>query len=170
MRLPILPAALAALLIAPLLLPASATAAAVVGEPAPALALPTSGNVTLALSELRGKVVYVDFWASWCGPCKRSFPWMNELVRRYGKDGFAVVAVNVDRKRSDAERFLAQVPAQFTVVYDSAGVTPAAWAVKGMTSSFLIDRNGRVAAVTQGFRDDEKAGVEQHIRELLAAR
>ena len=170
MRLPILPAALAALLATALLLPSACIAAAVVGEPAPALALPTAGDARLALPELRGKVVYVDFWASWCGPCKRSFPWMNELVQRYGKDGFAGVAVNVDRKRSDAERFLAQVPAQFTVVYDSAGVTPAAWAVKGMPSSFLIDRKGRVAAVTQGFRDDEKAGVEQHIRELLAAR
>jgi thiol-disulfide isomerase/thioredoxin len=147
-----------------------AAQAAAVGEPAPALALHDARDALVDLPQLRGKVVYVDFWASWCGPCKRSFPWMNELAQRYGKDGFTVVAVNVDRKRTDAERFLAQVPARFTVVYDSAGTTPAAWAVKGMPSSYLVDRQGRVAAVHQGFRDDEKAGVEQRIRELLAAR
>src|SRR5581483_7906899 len=86
-------------------------AAVAVGEAAPAFALPSAQGSTVALADLRGKVVYVDFWASWCGPCKRSFPWMNELAQRYGKDGLAIVAVNVDKKRSDAERFLATTPA-----------------------------------------------------------
>jgi hypothetical protein len=95
---------------------------------------------------------------------------MNDLAKRYGNDGFAVLAVNVDKKRGDAERFLAQVPASFTIVYDPAGSTPAAWEVKGMPSSFLVDRSGKVALATQGFRDDEKGAVEQRIRELLAAR
>jgi thiol-disulfide isomerase/thioredoxin len=144
--------------------------AATVGDPAPALALPDARDVPVKLADLRGKVVYVDFWASWCGPCKRSFPWMNELAKRYGGDGFTVLAVNVDKKRGDAQRFLAQVPASVTVVYDPAGTTPAAWEVKGMPSSFIVDRAGKVALAMQGFHDDEKGAVEQRIRELLAAR
>jgi len=141
-----------------------------VGEPAPAFSLPTARGDAVALDKLRGQVVYVDFWASWCGPCKRSFPWMNELAQRYGASGFTIIAVNVDKKREDAERFLAQMPAQFTVVYDAPGATPAAFAVKGMPSSYLIDRNGRVVMVEQGFRDEQKTAVENRIRELLAAR
>jgi len=147
--------------------PASAVG---VGEAAPALALANAKGEPVALDKLRGQVVYVDFWASWCGPCKRSFPWMNELAQRYGASGLTVVAVNVDKKREDADRFLAATPAQFTVVYDAAGATPAAWAVKGMPSSYLIDRSGHVVLVEQGFRDEQKAGVESRIRDLLAAR
>src|SRR3954471_23299464 len=68
-----------------------------VGEAAPAFALNTAKGEPVALDKLRGQVVYVDFWASWCGPCKRSFPWMNELAQRYGANGLTVVAVNVDK-------------------------------------------------------------------------
>ena len=142
-----------------------------IGGPAPAFSskrVDTGG--TLDLASLRGKPVVLNFWASWCGPCKRSFPWMNELAQRYGASGLTVVAVNVDKKRADADRFLEATPAQFTVVYDAAGTTPAAWAVKGMPSSYLVDRSGRVVMVEQGFRDEQKAGVENRIRELLAAR
>ena len=149
---------------------APAAQAVGVGELAPALSLATAKGDTVALENLRGQVVYVDFWASWCGPCKRSFPWMNELVQRYGDKGLTIVAVNVDKKRDDADRFLAQVPARFTVVYDAPGATPSAWAVKGMPSSYLIDRAGKVVMVEQGFRDEEKSAVEQRIRELTASR
>jgi cytochrome c biogenesis protein CcmG/thiol:disulfide interchange protein DsbE len=141
-----------------------------VGEAPPPFSLATAKGDTVALDRLKGQVVYVDFWASWCGPCKRSFPWMNELAERYGDKGFTVVAVNVDKKREDAERFLAATPARFTVVYDAPGATPAAWAVKGMPSSYLVDRSGRVVMVEQGFRDEQKGLVEQRIRDLIAAR
>ena len=140
------------------------------GELAPAFALPTAAGETLALERLRGQVVYVDFWASWCGPCRRSFPWMNEMNRKYAAKGLAIVAINVDKKRADAERFLAQVPAEFTVVFDAPGAVPAAYAVKGMPSSYLIDANGRVAVVEQGFRDESRAVLEEKIRALLATR
>src|SRR5438552_16018809 len=105
---------------------ASTIAAAVgVGERAPPFALPTAAGDTVSLERLRGKVVYVDFWASWCGPCRRSFPWMNEMQRRYGSHGLSIVAINVDKKRADASRFLTETPAEFTVVYDSPGAGPA---------------------------------------------
>ena len=145
-------------------------AAVGVGDAAPPFSLASAQGETVALERLRGQVVYVDFWASWCGPCKRSFPWMNDLIGRYGRDGFTIVAVNVDKKAEDAQRFLAATPARFTVVYDAPGATPAAYAVKGMPSSYLVDRSGRIVMVEQGFRDEQKAAVESRIRELLAAR
>ena len=140
------------------------------GEAAPSLALPNAAGQEVALAKLRGGVVYVDFWASWCGPCKRSFPWMNEMVRKYGPQGLTVVAVNVDKKREDADRFLKLLPAEFTVVFDPAGTTPAAWQVKSMPSSYLVDAAGKVVLVENGFKDERKADVEQRIRAALGVR
>ncbi len=139
------------------------------GEAAPPFALPTAKGETVALDKLRGKVVYVDFWASWCGPCRRSFPWMNEMQQKYGAKGFVVVGVNVDKKRADADKFLAQNPAGFTVVYDEAGATPSAYAVKGMPSSYLIDARGNVTFVERGFLDESRPVLEQKIAALVAA-
>jgi cytochrome c biogenesis protein CcmG, thiol:disulfide interchange protein DsbE len=144
--------------------------AADVGGPAPALALPTASGETVSLEALRGKVVYVDFWASWCGPCRKSFPWMADMQKKYGAAGFTVVAVNVDKKRPDAERFLQSTPAQFTVVYDPAGSAPLAWNVKAMPSSFLVDARGSVAFVESGFRDENIPELEGRIKALVAAK
>ena len=145
-------------------------AAAGIGETAPAFALPTASGDTVALDKLRGRVVYVDFWASWCAPCRRSFPWMNEMQQKYGARGFTIVGINVDKRRADAERFLQQTPAAFTVVYDEAGASPAAFAVKGMPSSYLIDVQGKVVEAENGFHDERKAALEERIRSLLALR
>ncbi len=145
-------------------------AAAAVGDAAPPFSLPTASGEAVVLDRLRGKVVYVDFWASWCGPCKRSFPWMNAMHDKYGARGLAIVAINVDRKRADAERFLAQVPASFAVVYDAAGATPSAYAVRAMPSSYIVDASGRIVDVELGFRDDATAALEEKIRALLVAK
>jgi thiol-disulfide isomerase/thioredoxin len=144
--------------------------AVVPGDVAPAFALPTATGETVALEKLKGRVVYVDFWASWCGPCRRSFPWMNEMQAAYGARGFTVVGVNVDKRRADAERFLRDTAASFTVVYDEAGKTPAAYAVKGMPSSYLVGPDGRVVVVESGFRDEQKPLLEERIRALLPAK
>jgi cytochrome c biogenesis protein CcmG/thiol:disulfide interchange protein DsbE len=158
-----------ALLTAALLFAAPAFATGV-GEKAPAFALHTAGGETLALESLRGRVVYVDFWASWCGPCRRSFPWMNEMQQKYGAQGLTIVGVNVDKRRADAARFLQDTPAAFAVVYDEAGTTPAAYEVKGMPSSYLIDARGNVVAVEVGFLEGRKEALEERLRALLAAR
>jgi thiol-disulfide isomerase/thioredoxin len=141
--------------------------AAEAGDAAPPFALPNAKGDTVALDKLRGKVVYVDFWASWCGPCRRSVPWLNDMLQKYGSKGFVVVGVNVDKKRGDAEKFLAVTPATFTIVYDEAGATPSAYGVKGMPSSYLIDGNGRVVYVERGFLDEKRPELEQRIVSLL---
>jgi len=141
-----------------------------IGEAAPAFELVQADGKPVALAKLRGSVVYVDFWASWCAPCKRSFPWMNALYDRHRGEGLIIVGVNVDKRRPDADRFLRDMPATFPIVFDAAGATPAAFDVKGMPSSYLVDRRGVVVAVEEGFHDERTATLEAQIRALLAAR
>ena len=151
-------------------LAAPAALAVAVGEAAPSFALPDAAGGNVELDKLRGSVVYVDFWASWCAPCRRSFPWMNEMERKYGPKGFKIIAINVDKKREDAEKFLKVTPAEFTVVYDPAGKAPASWQVKAMPSSYLVDASGKVVLVETGFKDERKGEAEERIRALLGGR
>ncbi len=137
------------------------------GEQAPDFFLASAKNSPVHLADYRGKVVYLDFWASWCAPCRKSFPWMNELKQRFAGQGLEVLAVNVDSQRSDAEAFLAAHPAAFTVAFDDQGKTASIYQVKGMPSSYLIDREGKVRQVHLGFRDDQKQELEGLIRQTL---
>ena len=142
-----------------------------VGDTAPNVTLPASTPaVTVDLAKLKGKIVYVDFWASWCGPCKQSFPWMNDMHAKYAARGLEIVAINVDAKQADAERFLATLPAKFTVAFDAKGVTPKQFAVKAMPTSYLIDGDGKVLLVHAGFRDADRAALEAAIDNALTQR
>jgi thiol-disulfide isomerase/thioredoxin len=140
------------------------------GQPAPDFTLAAADGKPLQLSAFRGKLVYLDFWASWCAPCRRSFPWMNAMQEKYGSGGLVVLGVNVDQRRPDADRFLAQVPAQFTIGYDPQGAAPKLYGIKGMPSSLLIDQEGRVLYSHAGFRDEERDELEAKIRAGLAPR
>jgi len=119
------------------------------------------------LDGLKGKVVLLDFWASWCDPCRRSFPWMSEMQRRYGGSDLLVLAVNLDQDRKLAEKFLAAVPAGFRVEFDPGGVLATHFGVTAMPMSFLIDRKGIVRERHSGFREAVKAQREQSILKLL---
>jgi len=140
------------------------------GDRAPEIAAKKDAATPLRLSAYKGQVVLLDFWASWCGPCKQSFPWMNALHAKYAAQGLRIVAVNVDPRREDGERFLAQRPAQFLVGWDPDGATPAAYEVKAMPSSVLIGADGRVLHVHAGFRDEDAAALEVRIAAALADR
>jgi cytochrome c biogenesis protein CcmG/thiol:disulfide interchange protein DsbE len=124
----------------------------------------------LDLAALHGKVVYIDFWASWCVPCRQSFPWMDGLGRELEREGLVIVAVNVDHERADAERFLRQFAPQFRIAYDPEGALAERYQVRGMPTSVLLDRAGRTVFVHQGFRDRERESLEKQIRAALAAR
>lgn len=135
-------------------------------QPAPNFKLPTFKS-EISLSSYRGKVVYVDFWASWCEPCRKSFPWMNELQARYGND-LKVIAINLDQKRGDAVGFLKKLQPKFAVAFDPAGKTAEAYQVKGMPSSYLIDQRGRIVSSHIGFRGSDKEKLESHIEKLIS--
>lgn len=121
----------------------------------------------VALSDYQGKIIYLDFWASWCIPCRKSFPWMNDLAKKFAKQGLEVVAINVDENREDAEHFLKRYPADFTLAFDHKGVTPAQYKVKGMPSSYLIDRSGKIIYQHIGFRHEDIDAMEARIRKAL---
>ncbi|WP_188151521.1 TlpA disulfide reductase family protein [Teredinibacter waterburyi] len=127
----------------------------------------TSTEFNGNLSDLKGKVVYLDFWASWCTPCRKSFPWMNSMVSRYGKDGFVVITVNVDKEPELAQQFLKDVPADFAVVFDPEGNIAKQYDILGMPSSFLIDRSGKIRIAHTGFFSQKIPAYEQEIIQLL---
>jgi thiol-disulfide isomerase/thioredoxin len=117
---------------------------------------------------LKGKVILLDFWATWCGPCKASFPVMNELQKTYGTNGFVVIAISVDDKKADMEKHLAKNPVGFVTLHDSAQKVVAAADVATMPTSFLIDRSGKIRYVHTGFEPDRsKAEYAKQIDSLL---
>ena len=119
------------------------------------------------LSAYKDKVVYVDFWASWCKPCQKSFAFMNDMQSRYGKKGFELIAINLDSERSAAKKFLQKNPAKFTIAYDPKGKTPDMYKLKVMPTSYLIDRRGNLVNVHKGFKDNQKAQLEKTIVQTL---
>jgi thiol-disulfide isomerase/thioredoxin len=119
------------------------------------------------LAALKGRVVYLDFWASWCGPCRQSFPWMNDLQRALDKQGLVIVGVNLDQERSDADRFLDSLRPTFRIAFDPAGTLAERYHVHGMPTSVLIARDGKTLLVHQGFRIKEREALEAEIREAL---
>jgi thiol-disulfide isomerase/thioredoxin len=133
---------------------------------APEINLPgMSGSVNLA--QYKGKVVYLDFWASWCKPCKQSFPWLHELKESYGDKGFEVVAINLDKDRELADEFLKVMDVNFVVAFDESGDSASRYKLKGMPSSYLIGRDGKLYGSHIGFREKDKAKLEQGIKQLL---
>ena len=119
------------------------------------------------LSEYKGKVVYLDFWASWCGPCRKSFPWMNDVHSRLKKKGFRVIAINLDTKRADADKFLTQLTANFDIAFDPPGKVAELYELQGMPSAYLIDRDGKLHSAHMGFRDKDIPLLEREIELLL---
>jgi thiol-disulfide isomerase/thioredoxin len=128
----------------------------------------TAANApSLDLSAHRGKIVVVDFWASWCVPCRRSIPWLNAMQSKYGDQGLVVIGINVDAERAEAERFLAETPAQFQIVYDPEGRLPKELGVVGMPSSFIFDRTGRLVTKHVGFQNGKRDEYEQFLHRAL---
>lgn len=121
----------------------------------------------LQLEKYRGKVVVVDFWASWCVPCRRSFPWMNVMQAKYGDRGLVIIGVNVDRDRAAADKFLAEVPADFRIHYDSQAVIAKSFGVEAMPSSYIIGRDGDIVTRHLGFKVKKQDEYEAILVEAL---
>ena len=140
---------------------------AVAAQSAPELVL-NMASEQVNLSDYKGQVVYLDFWASWCKPCQRSFPWMNAMQAKYGEQGFTVIAINLDSERKLADEFLNQLPARFPVAFDPEGNSAQTYKLKGMPTSYLIDKAGNLRIAHQGFHVEKQAVYEQQIQGLLA--
>lgn len=135
----------------------------------PLAALPGTARAEtgpLDLSRYRGKVVYVDFWASWCGPCKLSFPWMQGLAAKYPGD-VAVVTINLDRQKLQADAFLRQVRSTLPVVYDPQGASAKTWKVADMPTALVFDRKGQMRFRHQGFFPGKTGEYDAHITKLV---
>lgn len=123
---------------------------------------------SLNLNQYRGKVLYVDFWASWCGPCAKSFSFLNELHDQLQDRGLQIVGINLDENRSDAEAFLAKYPANFNIAVDKDEQCARGFGVKAMPSSYLVGRNGVIRHVHLGFRAGEAQQLQVLVEQLLA--
>ena len=138
------------------------------GDVAPDFALPVlGGESTRFLSASHGKVRYLDFWASWCPPCRVSVPDIVALQEEFGGDHFEVLAINVDERQDDAMRFLRRYPVNYDSLSDPRGATAKAYALPGMPTSFVLDPEGRVTLVHVGFKRGDMAKIRAHILELL---
>lgn len=141
------------------------------GEPAPDFTLPAlagDGDM-ITLSALRGQVVYVDFWASWCLPCIRSLPEISTLYDQYRDQGFEVIAITIDNPLEDATEFLEDLdtPLDYRIAADADADVMDAYGVRGMPTSFLVDRDGIIRMIHEGYRDGDLQRIENELTPLL---
>jgi peroxiredoxin len=138
------------------------------GDTAPACALSPLGDRPLkTLADLRGQVVYVDFWASWCTPCARSFPHFEQLRKAFSAQGFEVLGINLDERTADAQKFLDRHNATFALAANPDGACPRAFGVKAMPTGYLIDRTGVIRQIFTGFRAGDETRLHEAIETLL---
>jgi len=141
------------------------------GQAAPGFSLKTvAGDKTVSLKDYLGKVVYLDFWASWCAPCRGSFPLLNKLHNKYKDKGLVILGVNVDEDTEQLNKFIKMFPVDFTLVRDAEFEIPEVYGVSTMPSSFVIDQEGKIQVLHKGFRDGDIDVIEQHVVDLLAGK
>jgi thiol-disulfide isomerase/thioredoxin len=119
------------------------------------------------LRDFRGKVVVLDFWASWCVPCRRSFPWMNSMQEKYADDGLVIIGVNLDAQDADAQAFLAETPADFLIISDPEGTLAREHDVIAMPTSYIFDRDGNLVTRHLGFKVKRQEEYEALLVETL---
>ena len=128
---------------------------------------PTTGQAMagddLDLADFEGRVVVIDFWASWCVPCRRSFPWLNAMQSKYADDDLVIIGVNVDRVSADADQFLERYPATFKIIYDSEADLAQRFGVQAMPSSFVIGRDGTIRNRHLGFKKKKQDEYDSYI-------
>jgi len=144
-----------------------ATSALAPSAVAPDFTLRTMGGPNMRLQEQRGRVVMVNFWATWCGPCRQEMPQLNKLYEKYRASGFVLLGVNVDDDTRNAVDVAAKLNVKFPVLLDTDKVVSHLYDLRTMPSTVLIDRDGRVRYVHPGYVGGYEDVYEQQIRELL---
>lgn len=142
---------------------------AAVDEGAPPFSLQEMGGEdSISLEDYKGKVVYLDFWASWCGPCRKSFPALSDLRERYADQGFEVIAVNLDQDLTAAHGFVSQFPVEYPLLKGFGTGVGKAYHVEVMPTAYLIDGTGTIRTVHHGFKPEHVDFLDQVIQKLLA--
>ena len=134
---------------------------------APDFTLKSNSGKNLRLSEYRGEVVLINFWASWCGPCRQEMPLLNELHKRYEPLGFTVLGVNVEENSSAARKLLKDMPVSFPVLFDEQSTVSREYDVVAMPSTVLVDRNGNLRYLHKGYKPGLEALYNEQVRELI---
>lgn len=138
--------------------------------PAPEFKLANRAGGELALSGLKGQIVMINFWASWCGPCKQEMPLLEDIQKKYGKLGFTLIGVNVEPDSKAANAVLEKIPVSFPVVYDTDSKVSKAYDVSGMPASVFIDRKGQVRMLHRGYKPGDENEYMNQIRTLIRER
>lgn len=144
-----------------------ATAAVTASTGAPDFTLPSLGGENVRLHEQRGRVVMINFWASWCGPCREEMPHLSRLYEKYRASGFTVLAINIDEDPGKAARLAQQLGMRFPVLLDTGKQVSRTYDLSAMPSTVLVDRDGRVRYVHRGYRDGYAETYDRQIRDLL---
>ncbi|MEO0422113.1 MAG: TlpA disulfide reductase family protein [Pseudomonadota bacterium] len=137
------------------------------GQPAPDFTLKSLGGENVRLSELRGQVVMINFWASWCGPCRQEMPLLEALYQRYNPLGFELLGVNVEQDVDDAKRWLADTSVSFPVLLDPSNQLTKMYQVKAMPSTILVDRDGNVRHLHKGYKPGDENTYQDLVRSLI---
>ena len=135
--------------------------------PAPAFSLPSREGKQVSLADLKGQVVMINFWASWCGPCRKEFPALDQIYAKYKPMGFTLVAINVESEKSDAEKFLSATPASFPILFDPDNAVSGKYGVSAMPTTILVDRQGRVRWQHRAYKPGDEAKYIEQIRAAL---
>jgi thiol-disulfide isomerase/thioredoxin len=150
------------------LLVGSTAAALKTGDAPPPIDLPDLAGKKVDLAELKGKVVLVDFWASWCGPCKQEMPVLESLHAKYADQGLVIVGINIDNNPKKMKNFLKGAPVSFRIVHDPKITIAQRYEPSTMPSSYFIGRNGKLRYIHEGFRKKDAEEIEKRVKELLA--
>ena len=148
-------------------LPAASTAGNIAdGASAPGFQLASMNGKPLALDQLKGQVVLINFWASWCGPCRQEMPILDQLYHSYQAAGFTLLGVNVEPKEGDAQKFLKGTPVSFPILFDPDSKVSKLYEVSGMPSTIIVDRKGTVRYVHHGYKPGDESEYLDQIRAL----
>jgi len=137
------------------------------GSPAAAFQLPAAIGAPVSLADLKGQVVLINFWASWCGPCRQEMPILEQLYRKYKPAGFTLLGVNVEPKSGDAMTFLKATPVSFPILFDTQSKVSTLYEVSGMPSTVIVDRKGNVRYVHHGYKPGDESEYLDQIRSLM---
>jgi thiol-disulfide isomerase/thioredoxin len=146
---------------------ATTVATAAGDPPAPTFTLPARGGTTVDLSQFKGQVVMINFWASWCGPCRQEMPLLESMYKKYKPLGFTLLGVNVEPEQKDAESFLRQTPVSFPVLFDAKSKVSGLYNVQGMPTTIFIDRKGNVRMIHQSYKPGDENVYLDQIRTLI---